>query len=310
MRAFILIITTGILLVYSPRLLPAGEKGGYAGSFLEWGAGARAIALGKTFTAISEDGTALLWNPAGLAQLSTGELTAMHAIIFEDRAVNYVGGALPVGRLGFSAGWLRFSVRDIQERDHSGQLLGKFDDAENAFIVGAAANLLSTSILNLRFGLNFRYFYHSLYEYHATGTGLDMGVLSSFHMTGLIKRIGVGIVAQNIGGSLKWNTESRRKEDLPQVFRFGSTLAIKMLPLHIAVDIEVKEHHGVRYHTGVEYWIRMLALRAGLNHNRLSAGAALVFKLSDFGFVIDYALTTDPVADRPLHFFTLSLRFL
>lgn len=310
MRSLILIITIGFLFIHSHRLISAEEEGGYAGSFLEWGAGARAIALGKTFTAISDDGTALLWNPAGLAQLSTKELIAMHAIIFEDRSVNYVAGALPVGKLGFSAGWLRFAVSDIQERDDFGQLLGKFNDAENVFLTGGGIKLLSNSLVSIKSGLNFRYYYHSLYKYHASGVGIDAGILSVFRLSGVVKRIAVGAVIQNLGASLKWNTESDRKENIPRVLRLGSDVSIKMLPLHLVVDLEAKQNLGMRYHVGVEYWIKMLALRAGLNHDRLSAGAGIVLKLSDFGFIVDYAICSDEVANQPLHFFTLSLRFL
>ena len=45
------------------------EKATNAISFLSLGTGARAIAMGRAFTAIADDATAVYWNPAGLGQL-------------------------------------------------------------------------------------------------------------------------------------------------------------------------------------------------------------------------------------------------
>jgi hypothetical protein len=74
------------------------------------------------------------------------------------------------------------------------------------------------------------------------------------------------------------------------------------------MDLEKTENRDIRVHAGVEYWISILALRAGLNHDRLTAGTGLVLKLVNYGVIIDYAFTTDEVADKPLHFFMLSFR--
>lgn len=309
MKTLILIISF-LLFTFFPSVSHAGEEsGGYAGSFLEWGAGARAIALGKTFTAIANDGTALYWNPAGLSQISTREFTAMHALIFEDRSQNFLAFTYPAANLSVSAGWLRFGVSDIQERSTIGELTGKFDDSENLFLLGSGYNLISLPTLKLNLGLTAKYFYHSLHNNHASGFGLDLGALSYFHLTGLVEKIGVGLTVQNLGAKLKWNTESDHEDDIPTTFRLGTSVNIKPVPFKIALDLEKREQRDLRIHAGAEYWISMLALRAGLNHDKLTAGAGVVLKLTKYGFVIDYAFTTDEVADKPLHFFLLSFRF-
>jgi len=309
MKTLILIISA-FLFVFCLSVSYAGEEsGGYAGSFLEWGAGARAIALGKTFTAIANDGTALYWNPAGLSQISTKELTAMHSLIFEDRSQNFLAFTYPAGKLSVSAGWLRFGVSDIQERSSVGELTGKFDDSENLFLLGSGYNLISLPTVKLNLGLTAKYFYHSLHDYNASGFGLDLGALSYFHLTGLVDRIGVGLTVQNLGAKLKWNTDSDHEDDIPTTFRLGTAVNIKPVPFKVALDLVKREKQDLRIHAGAEYWISMLALRAGLNHDKLTAGAGVVLKLTKYGFVIDYAFTTDEVADKPLHFFSLSFRF-
>jgi len=306
MRTLSLII---ISLINTSMLFAGEESGGYAGSFLQWGVGARAIAMGKAFTAIANDGSAIYWNPAGLAQISTREFSAMHALIFEDRAQNFIEFTYPISPFSISAGWMRFGVNDIQERSPNGELLGKFDDSENLFLLGSGYQLLSKPTFKLDVGLTAKYFYHSLHEYHASGYGIDLGVLSYFHLTGLVERIGIGAAVQNLGAKLKWNTESNHEDNIPTAFRLGAAVHIKPIPFKIAMDIEKNENQDLRIHAGAEYWIRMLALRAGLNHENFTGGAGLVLKLGSVGFVLDYALTTDEIANNPLHFFSLIFRF-
>ena len=303
-------VITFLLIASLPGTMQGGEEsGGYAGSFLEWGAGARAISMGKTFTAIANDGTALFWNPAGLTQISSRELTATHALIFEDRSQNFLAFTFPLSRLSLSAGWLRFGVNDIQERGAAGELIGTFNSSENVFLLGAGYNLLAMPGFKLNLGVTAKYFYHSLHSYSASGVGADLGVLSFFQLSGLVDRIGVGVSAQNLGARLKWNTESSHEDDLPASFRVGTAVMIKPVPFKLALDLDKREKQDLRIHAGAEYWISMLALRAGWSHDHLTAGTGLALKLSRYGFLIDYAFTSDDVADKPLHFFSLGIRF-
>src|SRR5262252_10345012 len=46
-------------------------------SFNRTGSGARAAGMANAFVAVSDDGTAASWNPAGLAQLRKPELSAV-----------------------------------------------------------------------------------------------------------------------------------------------------------------------------------------------------------------------------------------
>ena len=242
MRTLILII---VIFIYSSVLLAGEESGGSAGSFLQWGVGARAIALGKAFTAIANDGSAIYWNPAGLAQLSTREFSAMHALIFEDRAQNFIQFTYPISPFSISAGWMRFGVNDIQERSTSGEFLGKFDDSENLFLLGSGYQVLSKPTFKLDVGLTAKYFYHSLQNYHANGYGIDLGVLSYFHLTGLVERIGIGATVQNLGAKLKWNTESNHEDNIPVAFRLGAAVHLKPVPFKIAADLEKNENQDL-----------------------------------------------------------------
>jgi len=299
---------TLVFLLFASLSFAGEERGGYAGSFLDWGVGARAIAMGKTFSAIADDGTALFWNPAGLEQMKSGEFSAMRALIFEDRTENYLALAYPVSKLTISAGWLNFGVSDIQERDEFGQLVGHFGDSENAFMIGAGASIFSSIGLKVNLGTTVKYFYHSLNENQANGWGGDFGSLFYLYRKGFIKHIGFAAVVQNLGSKLKWNTESNHEDKIPITIRLGSALNLNVLPLNLAADLEEQKGQDMRIHLGAEYWWRVLALRGGLNHKQFTAGAGFVFRLAKFDFTIDYAFTDDEISNKGLHFFSLNFK--
>ena len=51
----------------------------YAGEFLSLGVGARSLAMGSAFVAVSNDATAPYWNPAGTSQMDTREVFLQHS---------------------------------------------------------------------------------------------------------------------------------------------------------------------------------------------------------------------------------------
>jgi len=294
-----------LLMAASPSVFAGDEQGGYAGSFLAWGAGPKAIALGKTFAALADDGSSLFWNPAGLTQLKKNEVFLMHAIVFEDRQQNFFSLSYPLPHITVSAGWLRFGVSDIQERDTQGQLLGTFSDAENLFLLGAGMSVLDQAGLSVRAGLAGRYFYHSLFNYHGSGFGVDAGGMLTYGLTGFIKRIGVAAVVQNIGASIKWNTDSGHKDNVPLGVRLGAVAEASIVPALVTIDLEKNQYQNMRVHAGVEYTWQVLALRIGVNNKKFTAGAGVLVNLEMLEVGVDYAYTTDDISEKALHFFSL-----
>ena len=69
-------IAAGLALVATVRSFAASEA---AVLFLQISPGARAAGMGETFVAMSDDATAVYWNPAGLAFQTGSEVTLMHA---------------------------------------------------------------------------------------------------------------------------------------------------------------------------------------------------------------------------------------
>lgn len=309
MKTILLIALAMALVSVPPVSVAADEQGGYAGSFLEWGVGSKAIALGKTFSGVADDGTALFWNPAGLTQITKNEVFLMHALVFEDRQQNFFSLTYPMPMVTLSAGWMRFGVSDIQERDAQGQLVGHFSDAENLFLLGAGTTVLDEAGLLLRAGLAGRYYYHSLYNFHGSGWGFDVGGMLTYALTGIVKRVGVSAVVQNIGASIKWNTESGHKDNVPFSMRLGGVAEANIVPVLMAFDLEKKQNQDMRIHAGAEYTWQVLALRVGVNNTKLTAGAGVLVNLEFLEIGVDYAYTTDDISESALHFFTLRGRF-
>jgi long-subunit fatty acid transport protein len=65
------------------------------------GSGARAAGMGDAFIAVSDDGTAASWNPAGLAQLRQPEFSLVYGVT--DRDLEFTAGRSTDGRFGYTA---------------------------------------------------------------------------------------------------------------------------------------------------------------------------------------------------------------
>src|SRR5712691_6346949 len=81
------------LLVHFPAPVLAKETGGQVGQFMAFGAGARSLAMGRAFFAVSDDATSVYSNPAGMTQLEKKEVSFMQATLAEQASLttfNYV----------------------------------------------------------------------------------------------------------------------------------------------------------------------------------------------------------------------------
>src|SRR6266852_2891154 len=94
---------------------------------LSVGVGARAVGMGESFTAVADDLSALHYNPAGLGQLKSTQLSLMHDSYLDGGFYDTLGFAYSLGdsgTLGLGLNYLNYG--SIDQRDALGQLQGTY----------------------------------------------------------------------------------------------------------------------------------------------------------------------------------------
>ncbi|MBL8016044.1 MAG: UPF0164 family protein, partial [Ignavibacteria bacterium] len=95
----LLIFIFGVSCSYSQLIPQLGNQRAGTSSlqFLKIGAGARATGMGETFIAVSNDITALYWNPAGLMQFEESGVHFSHTEWLVDLNHEFFGGVYRFG---------------------------------------------------------------------------------------------------------------------------------------------------------------------------------------------------------------------
>jgi len=278
----------------------AVKDAGQAARYLRIGVGARALGMGGAFVAVADDASACYWNPAGLVQLKNKEVQAMYSLLSIDRKYNFLNYAQPLkDDRCFGVSVVDFGVWDIREtKSPEDKNIGMFDDQENALIVSYAGNMENGLLL----GGNLKYITQSMNpsegKKSADGIGVDMGMLWKAK-----PNLTVGLLLQDVGGSLKWNTG--HKDRLPVVIKAGTAYRLMDNNLLLAFDVEKVVHNKKsRLHLGGEYNLNEnIAFRLGVisaYDTFPTAGLSLKFPLLLFTkqtFCIDYAFAPDTFSD-------------
>ena len=296
--------------------IEAGEtrKAKYAGEFLSTGAGARALALGGSFTALANDVTAVYWNPAGLSQLNYPEASLMHAQRFAGIIkYNFAAFALPSGsRSSLGFGIIRLGIDDIIKtklprpdlrlgdiyEDNGRQFRNtpvedySFSDAEYGFFFSWAKRKSE----RLAYGASVKLLYKSFDENTAYGIGFDAAAQYQVNSHLLL-----GANLQDVSTTvLAWDTGL--KELILPTLKIGAAVPFKtkFLPGKITplVDLDFRFEGrefasqlamgaaSVDFHFGLEYAIfERFAARIGSDVGNFTAGAGLHFNK----FNLDYA---------------------
>lgn len=330
------LLTAIIILPVSVANAQTVKTGTTASQVLKINVGPRAIGMGGAYTAISNDITAMYWNPGGTANIQRNEAFFNHTAFYADVNYDYaaVASHLPdFGTVGAFVSVLSMDemmVRTVENPEGTGEFFNA-----GAIVIGLNFSRYLTD--NFAIGFNFKYINESIWHMSATGFGLDIGtmykipVLNELRIAASVSNFGTKmqlsgrdittIITSGAGGGNLVNTNLELDHfDLPLIFRFGISndiLRSEESRLTMAVDAIHPNDHTEYLNAGMEYaWEDIVFLRAGYNslletdsEKGLTLGFGLQYRIVDLVIVgLDYAYQ-DFGRLTEIHYFSLGVKF-
>lgn len=305
-----------------PTFLRA-QDGGYAGSELRTGLGARPVSMGETFTAIADDASAPFFNPAGAAWINQRLFAASYRFLEFDRRHGYLSLILPVRKeAALGLFWINSSVGDIVERDDIGQATGELKDHQNE--IGVNFSKRFTRAFSA--GANIKYLQKTVANVSAFSIAFDLGVQYRFKNLRLsekmlpLKNLSLGLTAENVFARLPFNSNkyygqfgslgTSTTDTIPMNFRWGASYLFRE-QLLVSLEGEKNLKQKAFFHAGGEYTYRkILSLRTGFSHGKVSFGAGIRQPLDKKRAVrVDYAFLSSAISERGDHLFSLQFEF-
>lgn len=286
----LLIILVCLVSPYELLMAQVGQEitkvGTTAAQFLKIGPGARALGMGGTYAAVSDDIYAAYWNPAGLAvSKSNTQVTFNHSEWLAEVSYDFAAASFDVADLGSlfltvtSLGVPEDKVRteEFPEGD------GRYWDASSLAIgVGYAKSLTD------RFSIGFhaKYLQETIWNSSANGFALDVGTYYITPFNDLVIGASVsnfGTKMQLDGRDIQFNNEpnsdgnsgpnnipsqySMESFDIPLTFRIGLAMDViktRFIVVKTAVDATHPNDNTEYVNSGIEFaFNRMFFLRAG-----------------------------------------------
>ncbi len=281
--------------------------------FLKIGVGAKAEAFGGAYVGLSDDPTALHYNPGGIGFMKETQASFSHLNWFADIALEFMGAVVPIGRrgtIGIQAKVLHMPYMKITDEYHpygtgeyftfGDRLLGITygKDLSDRFAMGFTFKMMEEEIADLR----------------TRGYALDLGAL---YLVGY-RDIRIGVALLNLGPDVRpGDSEDGTRYSafpIPIVYRLGASGYV-IKNLRMCFEIEKASDQVEVFKTGFGYRIGPMELRCGYKLNNrpvggsasgLSLGAG--FKLTSFGnnVFLDYAYQNMGILG-PVHRLTFSI---
>jgi hypothetical protein len=270
-----------LLAVWSIPMVSETNNASSGLSFLKLGVGARAIAMGEAYGALSDDASGIYYNPAGIAFGETNEVTVMHKQWAFGTATEFLGSTVHASPFTFGFGFNSTNVNGIEIRQQPGPAQGTFGLRDLA-ISATASWRIDT---NLSLGATAKFLYEKIYVDESNGAAFDFGVRYQYSHS-----LAFAIAVSNLGSMSKLVSDPIT---LPTVFRGGVSF---FSPLNddfsatIASDLlKVVHDNGVRIHAGGEISYRsLLAIRTGYqigyDAKSFSAGLGVRYSLLQFDY--------------------------
>ncbi|MCB4791646.1 MAG: PorV/PorQ family protein [Elusimicrobia bacterium] len=278
-----ILLLLGCLLLFSNHSFSKDADGGLPGYFLDLGIGARALSMGRSFVAVSNDESSIYWNPAGLVNIKSSEVSATYISLFENTSYNSIGFACPAKHgLAFGAGFIQLGSDGIIRRDENNNPMGEIRDRSTAYLFSSGYSINEKASI----GSSLKYVNKQFDDIDKNWAGLDISALYS-----PIDKLSVGINLHNIATrGTEWT--DGRSYDVPIETDFGIAYKLFCDRLTIAADFDSKSSQILELHTGIEWSInKLLTFRGGYDERDITTGIGISLK----SYRLDYALLNHPL---------------
>ena len=297
---------------------PVSFAGVDAMPHLRLGAGARSIGLGGAFTAIADDATATVWNPAGLGSAADLSFNISTQQLDLDRSHNFLALTKALGSAGsIGLAVTNAGVSGIEQYDANERYGGTFDYSTNAYSLSYGIGFGSFGI-----GLTGRMLMDSFGadDSQSGFGGVDVGLMGhALHIDigeEQVPTFHYGIVAKYLGAALGDDT-------VPMVVNVGLAYDLYMgNVVTFAADIEQEfvnlDQSATSLKLGAEYTILTykstgFSIRGGVRASRDVQNLFGGFGVNIGGLQIDYAIQDGMASELngvgSTHFASLSYSF-
>lgn len=299
---------------------PVSFAGVDAMPHLRLGAGARSIGLGGAFTAIADDATATVWNPAGLGSAPDLSLNFSTQQLDLDRSHNFIALTKALGSAGsIGLAVTNAGVSGIPQYNSNENYGGEFDYSANAYSLSYGIGIgnfsvgLTGRMLADNFGLD-------TVENQSGFGGVDVGVIGhALHIDVGEEKVPTfhyGVVAKYLGAAIGDDT-------VPMVVNVGLAYNLYMgNVVTFAADLEQEfvnlDESATSLRLGAEYTIvtyksTALSIRGGAKASRDTQSLFGGFGVNIGGLQLDYAIQDGMASEingvGSTHFGSISYRF-
>ncbi len=309
------------------------ESGGYAGAFLNYDLSARAMGMGGAFTGVAEGSAGIRYNPAGICAAKHLHAAFTYSKLTLDRRLNYAEVLFPLPKqavIGIS--WINAGVSDVKMRDTNGNVVGDLENNQNSFNLTFGRRVNDYAAI----GVNVRYVQFNYAEMMTNAIGIDFGAMGYL----LNDDLTAGFKVANFSSKYNWDSGdfyetsgTSYEEDFPIVYRFGAAYRFLEKAITVSGDYEYVEDADSKTHFGAEYWmyknaeesyideytdevktrpvkLKFLSGRIGLNHDRMTFGFGIRYKIDKMFAKLDYAFAAGAVDGlSPDHLITFGLGY-
>ena len=263
------------IVLWSSSAASAGGAGSSGGLTLLEAAGARAAGLGEAMSAVGDDVTAAVYNPAALATLTSPQVSFSYLKGIADDA----SGRLHLGRPDMGVAVSYYNAGKVDLLDGSGTR------SVNAETDLAATFGVATQRGDNQWGAAVKYLSSQLAETdRARAFALDLGVRRQ-----LGSRLVIGSALQNFGTQLKFVNEG---DPLPRLLRVGAAFQATHGRAPLLLNAEAPylfNEKELRPAFGAEIHVGPLAFRAGYRTGSSVDGLSVGAGFATGGLLIDYS---------------------